>query len=74
MTYTQEQQDAVRSLLLAENAIHRTYGSTSTCHGGAGGQTLTAHCAYTCHNPVHEADLESVHEARRNAMILFGLY
>lgn len=44
----------LRNYVIAEQRMHRTYGSTAACSGGVGGAALTAHCAHICHNfPAH---------------------
>lgn len=43
-----------RDAIIAHRNLHPVYGSTSACHGGAGGQTITIHCADVCENPVHD--------------------
>lgn len=49
--------DAVRRFMIAEMNMHKTYGSTATCHGGIGGSALTQHCSHTCNNsPKHEKE------------------
>lgn len=42
----------------AHRDLHKTYGSTSVCRGGIGGQTLMPHCAEVCDNPrAHDEEL-----------------
>lgn len=42
----------------AHRDLHKTYGSTSVCRGGFGGQTLMPHCAEVCDNPrAHDKEL-----------------
>lgn len=37
--------------------LHKIYGSTATCGGGLGGQTITQHCGVTCaYDERHQAD------------------
>jgi hypothetical protein len=47
----------------ASDAIHETHGSTAV-HGGIGGSTVTAHCAYVCDHPGHVIAQDRFDKAR----------
>ena len=42
--------EALIDAVQAHRKLHETYGSTSVCHGGIGGQAMTPHCAEICDN------------------------
>ena len=42
--------EALINAVQAHRKLHETYGSTSVCHGGIGGQAMTPHCAEICDN------------------------
>ena len=42
--------EALIDAVQAHRKLHETYGSTSVCHGGIGGQVMTPHCAEICDN------------------------
>jgi len=46
--------EGLKRAILAYRELHHTYGSTTACRGGVGGQALTRHCSDVCHNPVHD--------------------
>lgn len=60
---------ASKAFVSAELKIHGTLGSTATCYGGVGGQAITSHCSWLCHNPKHDADIEAYENARRDLII-----
>lgn len=60
-----EEYKVVVEFVHAEQAMHKLYGSTSTCYGGVGGQMVTTHCVHTCHNHgAHQAEEQRYHDAK----------
>ena len=57
---------AAKRLLDAEAALHVMYGSTATHFGGVGGQAMTLHCSVTCHDLMHEKEINEWEDARRD--------
>lgn len=52
--------EAIIETVQAHRDLHKTYGSTSACRGGVGGQALTSHCAEICYNAgAHEKEMEA---------------
>ena len=52
--------EAIVETVQAHRDLHKTYGSTSACRGGVGGQALTSHCAEICYNAgAHEKEMEA---------------
>ena len=52
--------EALIEVVQAHRDLHKTYGSTSACRGGIGGQALTSHCAEICYNAdAHEKEIEA---------------
>lgn len=52
--------EALIDAVQAHRNLHKTYGSTSACRGGIGGQALTAHCAEICYNAdAHENEVSA---------------
>lgn len=52
--------EALTEVVQAHRNLHKTYGSTSACRGGIGGQALTSHCAEICYNAdAHEKEMEA---------------
>lgn len=59
-----------KALLTSYQNLHRTYGSTSVCWGGIGGQMFTSHCGAVCENPVHLKDSEEFFRASQSSYVL----
>ena len=52
--------EAIIETVQAHRNLHKTYGSTSACRGGIGGQALTSHCAEICYNAdAHQKEMEA---------------
>ena len=52
--------EALIEVVQAHRDLHKTYGSTSACRGGIGGQALTSHCAEICYNAdAHQKEMEA---------------
>ena len=52
--------EALIEAVQAHRDLHKTYGSTSACRGGIGGQALTSHCAEICYNAdAHQKEMEA---------------
>ncbi len=61
--------EALVELVQAHRNLHETYGNTSACRGGIGGQALTAHCAEVCYNAdAHEKEMEAWHKLEVEAI------
>lgn len=51
--------EALIEVVQAHRDLHKTYGSTSACRGGIGGQALTSHCGEICCNAdAHQKEME----------------
>ena len=52
--------EALIEVVQAHRDLHKTYGSTSACRVGIGGQALTAHCGEICYNAdAHQKEMEA---------------
>ena len=52
--------EALIEAVQAHRDLHKTYGSTSACRGGIGGQALTSHCGEICYNAdAHQKEMEA---------------
>ena len=52
--------EALIEVVQAHRDLHKTYGSTSACRGGIGGQALTSHCGEICYNAdAHQKEMEA---------------
>ena len=52
--------EALIEAVQAHRNLHKTYGSTSACRGGIGGQALTSHCGEICYNAdAHQKEMEA---------------
>ena len=52
--------EALIEAVQAHRNLHMTYGSTSACRGGIGGQALTSHCGEICYNAdAHQKEMEA---------------
>ena len=52
--------EALTEVVQAHRNLHKTYGSTSACRGGIGGQALTSHCGEICCNAdAHQKEMEA---------------
>ena len=52
--------EALIEVVQAHRDLHKTYGSTSACRVGIGGQALTSHCGEICYNAdAHQTEMEA---------------
>ena len=52
--------EALIEVVQAHRDLHKTYGSTSACRVGIGGQALTSHCGEICYNAdAHQKEMEA---------------
>lgn len=59
----------IMDMLAIHERLHQSYGSTSACRGGIGGQTMTGHCGVMCGGPAHDRDMDALFALAKEAAI-----